>query len=207
MKLKSIKGFRRDKIGKKYTKSLIKDGNIPCVLYDKNTNVPFYVDRKLVRDLIYTKYTYLVDLDMDNGQKQTTIIKELQFHPVTDEVIHIDFFKISQKKPIIVEIPIKLVGNSKGVIKGGVINKNITKVKVKGIVDDIPHELEVDITDLDLNQKLRISQLKEQKYEFVTPLNIVILNIFVPRKVEPKKEKEPAKATEEAKSSDNEQKE
>jgi large subunit ribosomal protein L25 len=167
MKSIEIKGSLRTTVGKKATKSVRTQGSVPCVIYGGKENVNFFVETPALKPLVYTPNVYLVKIDVE-GKTYNAIMKELQFHPVTDEILHIDFVEISDDKIVIMNIPIRVVGNSIGVKKGGRLSLVKRALKVKALPKNLPDVLEVDVETLDVGQSIKVGDLN---FENLTVLN------------------------------------
>ena len=167
MKSIEIKGSLRTEVGKKATKAIRKQGSVPCIIYGGKENINFFVETPALKPLVYTPNVYLVKIDVD-GKTCTAIMKELQFHPVTDEILHIDFVEISDDKVIFMNIPIRVVGNSIGVKKGGRLSLVKRALKVKALPKNLPDVLEVDVETLDVGQSIKVGDLN---FENLTVLN------------------------------------
>lgn len=148
-------------------KALRKNNCVPCVLYGAGDNVHFTVTTDEVRNLIYTPHIYVVDLDID-GKKVKAILKDVQFHPVKDTILHIDFFQIDELKPIIMEVPVQLEGLAEGVKAGGKLTLQMRKLKVKALYNVIPEKLTVNVAHLGLGKTVKVGELS---YEGLTLLN------------------------------------
>lgn len=148
-------------------KALRKNNCVPCVLYGAGDNVHFTVTNDEVRNLIYTPHIYVVDLDID-GKKVKAILKDVQFHPVKDTILHIDFFQIDELKPIIMEVPVQLEGLAEGVKAGGKLTLQMRKLKVKALYNVIPEKLTVKVAHLGLGKTVKVGELS---YEGLTLLN------------------------------------
>ena len=148
-------------------KALRKNNCVPCVLYGAGDNVHFTVTNDEVRNLIYTPHIYVVDLDID-GKKVKAILKDVQFHPVKDTILHIDFFQIDELKPIIMEVPVQLEGLAEGVKAGGKLALQMRKLKVKALYNVIPEKLTVNVAHLGLGKTVKVGELS---YEGLTLLN------------------------------------
>ena len=148
-------------------KALRKNNCVPCVLYGAGDNVHFTVTNDEVRNLIYTPHIYVVDLDID-GKKVKAILKDAQFHPVKDTILHIDFFQIDELKPIIMEVPVQLEGLAEGVKAGGKLTLQMRKLKVKALYNVIPEKLTVNVAHLGLGKTVKVGELS---YEGLTLLN------------------------------------
>lgn len=148
-------------------KALRKNNCVPCVLYGAGDNVHFTVTNDEVRNLIYTPHIYVVDLAID-GKKVKAILKDVQFHPVKDTILHIDFYQIDELKPIIMEVPVQLEGLAEGVKAGGKLTLQMRKLKVKALYNVIPEKLTVKVAHLGLGKTVKVGELS---YEGLTLLN------------------------------------
>lgn len=148
-------------------KALRKNNCVPCVLYGAGDNVHFTVTNDEVRNLIYTPHIYVVNLDID-GKKVKAILKDVQFHPVKDTILHIDFFQIDELKPIIMEVPVQLEGLAEGVKAGGKLTLQMRKLKVRALYNVIPEKLTVNVAHLGLGKTVKVGELS---YEGLTLLN------------------------------------
>jgi len=180
MKTIEIKAIGRKDLGKKATKTLRKENNVPCVIYgQKQENIHFYAHKNEFKGLVYTPNSYLVNLDID-GKTHIAKMQSIDFHPVTDEIIHIDFYRIDMKKKFKMEVPVKTEGFAKGIQAGGVLGVERRKVLVNALAENLPDELMLDITDLGIGDAIKISDLKEQfsNLEFLDPQsNVVSVNV------------------------------
>ncbi len=176
MKSIEIKAKERKEIGKKATKQLRKEENVPCVLYgQEKENIHFYAHRNDFRKLVYTPNSYIVNLDID-GKKCQAILKAIDFHPVTDDIQHIDFYRIDTSKAFKIPVPVKTSGLSKGVKAGGVLQVNRRKLLVKATADNMPDYIDIDVTDLGIGEAVRINDLNEMydNLEFLDPQSVVV---------------------------------
>ena len=148
-------------------KALRKNNCVPCVLYGAGDNVHFTVTNDEVRNLIYTPHIYVVDLVI-HGKKVKAILKDVQFHPVKDTILHIDFYQIDELKPIIMEVPVQLEGLAEGVKAGGKLTLQMRKLKVKALYNVIPEKLTVKVAHLGLGKTVKVGELS---YEGLTLLN------------------------------------
>lgn len=158
MKSIDVKGTLRNEYGKKAAKALRKQELVPCNLYGNGQNVTFTVSVNDVRKLIYTPDTMLVNLSIE-GNEYKAVVKELQFHPVTENLLHIDFLEVTEQKPVTVEIPVALTGLAEGVKAGGKLSLDMRKLKVRGIYTAIPERIQIDVTPLGLGKKFQVSDL------------------------------------------------
>ena len=180
MKTFELKGTVRAELGKKATKANRAGDNVPCVLYGAADNVHFTSTESDLRKLIYTPEVYIVDLDVD-GKKCKAIMKALQFHPVSDKVLHIDFLEVSDKKPVIFEIPVKLQGLAEGVKAGGKLALQMRKLKVKGIYTDFPEAITIDVADLGLGKTIQVGAVSVDKLEILNAKNAVVAQVKLTR--------------------------
>ena len=174
MKEISVKGQQRTDTGKKATKLLRKEGLIPCNLYgEAETALSFSTSMSEIRKAIYTPDVYVVNLNID-GKEHKAIIKELQFHPTTDALLHADFYEINEKKAITIGIPVKLNGLAQGVRDGGKINLSIRKINVTAPYKQIPEILNIDVTNLQLGKAIKVGELSFEGLEIATSPEVVV---------------------------------
>ena len=186
MKSIDVRGTARTETGKKAARNLRKSDLIPCNLYgEKRENgLPvaenFTVSAAEVRNLIYTPDIHSVNLTID-GKEHKAIVKELQFHPVTDKLLHIDFYEITDKKPIVIAVPIKLNGLAEGVRAGGKLAASVRSLKVRAAYTQIPERLEIDVTNLGLGKTIKVADLSFEGLELVTPASVVVCQVKMTR--------------------------
>lgn len=180
MKTFQLKGEIRQDLGKKASKTFRKEGNVPCVLYGGNETVHFTVKEADIFKLIYSPNVYIVELELA-GKTVNTIVKELQFHPVTDKTIHIDFLEIFEDKPVVVEIPVQLEGFAAGVRAGGKLTLDMRKLRVKGLYSDFPERIIVDVTKLKLGSSIQVGDLSLDKLELMNAKNAVVAKVQLTR--------------------------
>ncbi len=180
MKTIAIKGSFRTELGKKNARQLRKAGNIPCVIYGKEENSHFYAHENSFLNLIYTHESHLVKLNID-GKEFKAVLKDIQFHPVTDKVIHVDFMEVFDNKPVIINIPIVITGDSVGIKAGGKLRIKRRSLKVKGYADDIPEYLTVDITDVKIHESIKVGDLSFDKLELLDPKISTVLTVAISR--------------------------
>ena len=161
-------------------KALRKNNCVPCVLYGAGDNVHFTVTNDEVRNLIYTPHIYIVDLVID-GKKVKAILKDIQFHPVKDTILHIDFFQIDELKPIIMEVPVQLEGLAEGVKAGGKLTLQMRKLKVKALYNVIPERLVVDVTSLGLGKTVKVGELSYEGLELINAKEAVVCAVKLTR--------------------------
>ena len=187
MKEFSLKGQKRETVGKKATKALRKEGLVPCNLYGEKTGkdgkpeaMAFAIKATDLRKAIYTPHIYVINLDID-GEKHTAIMKELQFHPVTDALLHIDFYEVNPEKPITSGIPVKLNGLAQGVRDGGRMNLSIRKIEVTAPYPQIPEHLDIDVTALKIGKSIKVGELSYEGLELATSKEVVVCSIKMTR--------------------------
>ena len=181
MKEISVKGQQRTDTGKKATKLLRKEGLIPCNLYgEAETALSFSTSISEIRKAIYTPDVYVVNLNID-GKEHKAIIKELQFHPTTDALLHADFYEINEKKAITIGIPVKLNGLAQGVRDGGKINLSIRKINVTAPYQQIPEILNIDVTNLQLGKAIKVGELSFEGLEIATSPEVVVCSVKATR--------------------------
>ena len=186
MKEINLTGQLRSDLGKKASKSLRKEGLIPCNMYGiattdgKPSAFSFTVPMTELRKLIYTPHIYLVNLTVD-GKLHTAILKEIQFHPVTDAVLHVDFLEVNEEKPITIGLPVKLVGLAQGIRDGGRMSLSLRKLNVKASYKSLPEHLDVDVTALTIGKSIKVGQLSYEGLELVTGKDVVVCSIKMTR--------------------------
>ena len=187
MKQISINGTARTELGKKAAKAIRNSGNVPCVLYGekKDANgqpeaIHFSVSEKEINKLIYTPHIYLVDINID-GEDHKGILKEVQFHPVKDNVLHIDFLEVHAEKPIVMGVPIAPKGLAEGVRAGGRLITMVRKLNVKALYSAIPEKLNIDVTALQLGKSIKVGDLHFENLELVTPKEVIVCTVKMTR--------------------------
>ncbi|MFK7048305.1 MULTISPECIES: 50S ribosomal protein L25/general stress protein Ctc [Flavobacterium] len=181
MKSITIKGSERESVGKVSTKALRNAGMIPCVLYGGDQPVHFAAEEKAFKNLVYTPNAHTVVVELENGKTFNAVLQDIQFHPVSDKILHIDFYQLFENKEVTMEIPVKVVGNSKGVMAGGVLRLNQRKLKVKALPANLPDFIETDISELEMGNKLYITKLHTDAYKFLHPDNTVVCQVRISR--------------------------
>jgi len=180
MKIIEIKGSFRTELGKKSSKLTRKEGNVPCVIYGKKENIHFQAHENSFKHLVYTAEAHMVKLNIED-KVYRAVLKEMQFHPVNDKILHADFIEIFDNKPVVINIPIKVTGDSAGVIAGGKLSIKRRTLKVKGLADDLPEYLPIDITNLKIHESLKVVDLSYNKIELLDPKKSMVLTIATSR--------------------------
>ncbi|SDG99557.1 LSU ribosomal protein L25P [Flavobacterium omnivorum] len=181
MKSITIKGSERESVGKVATKALRNAGLVPCVLYGGNQAVHFSAEVMAFKNLVYTPNAHTVEIDLGKGKSFNAILQDIQVHPVSDKILHIDFFQLFDDKEITMEVPVKIVGTSKGVLAGGVLRLNTRKLKVKALPKNLPDFIEADITPLEMGNKLYVTKLANDNYKLIHPENTVVAQVRISR--------------------------
>jgi large subunit ribosomal protein L25 len=183
MKSITINGSKRESVGKKATKALRNAGQVPCVLYGGDAPLHFAADEIAFKDLVYTPDVHTVNIELKGGEKFNAILQDIQFHPVTDAILHIDFYEIFEDKEISMEIPVHTVGVPRGVKNGGVLRFNLRRMKVKGLPGNLPDFIEADVSPLKIGNKLYVTALKSDDYKIMHPDNTVVCQVRTSRNV------------------------
>lgn len=192
MKTINLRGYKRTETGKTANSRIRKDGWVPCELYGGGENVHFTAFIADFKEIVYTPETYKVKLDVD-GENFEAVIKEVQFHPLNEDILHVDFMRVQDEKMIKLKLPIRYTGVSIGVREGGKLIKKLRHLNVKGFPKDMPDAIEVDITNVGLGKSVRVSDVVVTKLEILNALANPIATVDVPRGLKGKEE-EAAKA-------------
>lgn len=187
MKEITLNGKVRAEIGKKASREMRKEGMVPCNIYGEKKGenglpeaIAFAAPMAELRKIVYTPHVYVVKINID-GTEHTAIMKELQFHPTSDALLHVDFYEINTEKPIVVGIPVKLNGLAQGVRDGGRINLSIRKINVKAAYPQIPEVLDIDVTNLGLGKSIKVGALSFEGLELVTSPEVVVCSVKATR--------------------------
>lgn len=176
MKSVALSGNKRAERGTSNAKSLRKEEKVPCVIYGGKENIHFTVNEIAFGKIVNTPEVFFIDLDID-GTTIKAIIKDVQYHPVTDRTIHVDFLEVSEDKAVTVKLPIKLVGNAKGVINGGKLRTVTRKLRVNGLPSALPEFIEIDITELKIGQSIKVEEIKGDGLTFLDAPNAVVVAV------------------------------
>jgi large subunit ribosomal protein L25 len=180
MKTIEIKGSLRTELGKKSSKLIRNAEGVPCVIYRKENNIHFHAPEKAFKKLVYTHEAHLVALNLD-GEIYNVVLKEMQFHPVSDKILHADFVQIFEDKPVVISVPVSVHGDSVGVIAGGKLSIKRRNLKIKGLPKDLPEFIPVDITNLKIHEGVKVSDLSMDKIEFLDMKKSLVLTIATSR--------------------------
>ncbi len=177
----TLQGTVRTELGTKYAKQLRDQGQVPCVMYGGDAPVHFYAPILAFRDLVYTAEARMASIELE-GKAYQAVIQDMQFHVLNDALTHVDFIQVLDGKPVTIQVPMILTGNSRGVRNGGKLKFSLRNLKVKGLINDLPSSIEHDITELRIGQAIRVADVKAGKpYEILNSDNTVVVSIAMSR--------------------------
>lgn len=194
MKSITIKGSQRESVGKVATKALRNAGQVPCVIYGGDKPVHFSAEELAFRNLVYTPNVYTAVIELD-GQKFAAILQDIQFHPVTDKILHVDFYQLFDDKEVTMNIPVRLIGSAPGVLNGGSLRFPKRKLRVKALPGDLPDFFEANISKLKIGSKLFVTELGAKGCTFLHPDNTVVVQVRMSRNAEEEEEEETEEGT------------
>jgi len=212
MKSITIKGSQRESVGKVATKALRNAGKVPCVLYGGGNPIHFSANELAFSKLVYTPNVYTATVELEDGAKYKAILQDIQFHPVSDKILHVDFYQLFEDKEITMEIPVHLIGVSPGVIDGGNMRFPNRKLKVRAIPANLPDFINADISQLNIGDKIFVTELENENYSILHPENTVVVQVRISRLTldtdegEEDEDEEGAEATEATEGADTEAK-
>jgi large subunit ribosomal protein L25 len=180
MKSVTIKGQKRESLGKKESKKLRAQELVPAVLYGGEDVVHFTVPFSELRKLVYTPSVYLIDIDID-GETHKAIMQDIQWHPVEELILHVDFMKVTDEKPVKISVPVKLNGLSKGVKAGGKLKQNLRFLKVKAFAKNLPDVIDVDVTKLGIGQSIKVGELTVGNLDFLDNKSNMVVSVITSR--------------------------
>ncbi|MCF8235386.1 MAG: 50S ribosomal protein L25/general stress protein Ctc [Bacteroidales bacterium] len=183
MKTVSMSGSPRESVGKKDARKARAQGKIPCVMYGGDEQLHFVMEEKDFEKLVFTPNVYIVNLTIE-GKEYQTIVQDVQYHPVTDKVLHADFLQVLSDKPIKLALPVWLNGTAIGVTRGGRLIQNKRKLRVEGLISDLPDAIEIDITDMKIGDIIKIEDMKYEKLNFLDVHSELIVAVRAARKIE-----------------------
>lgn len=182
MKSIEIKGTKRTSLSKQEVKSLRNEEKVPCVLYGGKDQVHFSALASEFKPLIYTPAVHTVSIDVD-GSNYQAIVQDVQFHPITDRILHVDFLAISENKPVVIDVPVKLTGTSEGVRAGGKLLSKVRKLKVSALPGALPDFVEISISNLQIGDSIRVRDLERKDITFLDSPNNVVVGVRITRNV------------------------
>ncbi|MRI63514.1 50S ribosomal protein L25/general stress protein Ctc [Ornithobacterium rhinotracheale] len=174
MKSLTIQGKKRESVGKASTRALRNAEQVPCVVYGEAEPIHFSADVKSFKNLVYTPEAHIVVLKLDGGETINCVLQDIQFHPVTDAILHADFYQITDDKPVTMNIPVRLEGRARGVMAGGVLRFNLRRLKVRALPANLPDEVVVDITKMRIGHKKYIKDIRVDEYTLMHPDSDVV---------------------------------
>lgn len=180
MRTFELEGKIRENVGKKDAKRLRAANQVPCVLYGLEENIHFYVDFEVVRKLIYTPHVYLINLNLD-GKTYQSVMQDIQYHPVTDAPLHIDFLKTSDDKPVKVNIPVVTSGFAKGIREGGRLQVEMRRLWVSALPKDLPNEIKIDVTSLGIGESYRVSDIETDTLKILNVKSVPVVRVMITR--------------------------
>jgi large subunit ribosomal protein L25 len=180
MKTAQLSGSLRANVGKKDAALIRNEGRVPCVLYGQGTQTHFSVSRVAIDKIVFSPDVYQVELDIE-GKKATGIIRELQQHPTKDTIQHVDFYELSETKPVSVKLPVRLVGSARGVLAGGRLMQVFRNLSCVGLPSAIPDAITVDIAKLKIGQSIRVNSISIPGISFLDPANAVVVSVKMAR--------------------------
>lgn len=183
MKSITINGSKRESVGKKVTKALRNAGKVPCVVYGGGEPLHFSADEMAFKGLVYTADVHTVVIALESGEKIDAVLQDIQFHPVTDTILHMDFYQIFDDKEIIMQIPVHTKGTARGVKNGGVLRYNLRRLKVKGLAANLPDFVEANVTPLKIGNKLYVTALASDAFVIQHPDNTVVCQVKTSRNI------------------------
>ncbi|NNG10068.1 MAG: 50S ribosomal protein L25/general stress protein Ctc [Arenibacter sp.] len=208
MKSITIKGSERESVGKKATKALRNAGKVPCVIYGGEKPLHFSAEELAFKDLVYTPNAHTVVVELEDGKKYDAVLQDIQFHPVTDNILHIDFYQLFKDKEVTMNIPVRLLGNSPGVRNGGRLLFRKRKLAIKALPDNLPDFFDVDISKLKIGGNISVASLLKDEFTILHPENTVVVQVKAARNAiltdDEDEDEEGAEATAEAAAEGNE---
>jgi large subunit ribosomal protein L25 len=180
MKSVVIEGKKRTSLGKKEAKKLRAEQIVPAVLYGGEEVIHFAVPFSDLRKLVYTPSVYLIDLDIE-GEKYKAIVQDMQWHPVEEQILHVDFLMVQEDKPLKIAIPVQLTGLAKGIKAGGKLKNNLRQLKVKALAENLPDVITIDVTDLGIGQSIKVADLSFGNLEFLDSKTNMVVSIITSR--------------------------
>lgn len=181
MKSITIKGSERESVGKAATRAARNAGMVPCVLYGGDQPVHFTAEEKAFKNLVYTPNVHTVVVDLEGGKQFNAILQDIQFHPVNDKILHIDFYQLHEDKEITMDVPVKITGTSPGVLGGGVLRLNQRKLKVRALPANLPDFVEANISELEMGNKLYVTKIEADNFKILNPENTVVAQVRISR--------------------------
>ncbi|MBC8769090.1 50S ribosomal protein L25/general stress protein Ctc [Arenibacter sp. BSSL-BM3] len=181
MKSITIKGSERESVGKKATKALRNAGKVPCVIYGGEKPLHFSAEELSFKDLVYTPNAHTVVVELEGSKKYDAVMQDIQFHPVTDSILHVDFYQLFKDKEVTMDIPVRLLGNSPGVRNGGRLLFRKRKLSIKALPDNLPDFFDIDISKLKIGGNISVATLMKDEFTILHPENTVVVQVKAAR--------------------------
>ncbi|MEN8125777.1 MAG: 50S ribosomal protein L25/general stress protein Ctc [Bacteroidota bacterium] len=197
MKSITIKGSQRESVGKVATKALRNAEKVPCVLYGGEQPIHFSADEKAFKNLVYTPNVYTAKIELENGETYAAIMQDIQFNPVSDKILHIDFYQLFDDKEITMNIPVNLTGSAPGIVAGGILRFPYRTLKVKAKPANLPDFITADISELNIGDKIYVTEIGSDEYTILHPDNTVVCQVRIARAVVEEEEDEEGEEGEE----------
>ncbi len=196
-----IIGYKRANLGKREAQRLREEGQVPCVLYGGDKQVHFYAPMILFRPLVYTHRAHFVHINIE-GEEYEAIMQDIQFHPVSEIILHVDFLQLFEGKHIKMDIPVELKGTAPGVVKGGTLILKRRNLRIKALPKHMPDIITVDISKLDFGRAIKVNEVEENNFEILDAKNLTITNVEIPRALRGKSQDGDEEGEEEAEGSE-----
>ena len=180
MRTVEIIGYKRANLGKADAKRLRADSQVPCVLYGGKEQVHFYSPMILFREIVYTPNAAFVKLNIE-GEEYSAILQDIQFHPVSEVILHADFMALSDDKLIKMNIPVKFTGEAPGIIQGGILVVKLRKIRISALPENMPESITLDVSGLDLGKSIKISSIEADGFEILNSSRVTIASVEIPR--------------------------
>ncbi|MCK0144484.1 50S ribosomal protein L25/general stress protein Ctc [Arenibacter sp. F26102] len=181
MKSITIKGSERESVGKKATKALRNAGKVPCVIYGGEKPLHFSAEELSFKDLVYTPNAHTVVVELEGNKKYDAVMQDIQFHPVTDSILHVDFYQLFKDKEVTMDIPVRLLGNSPGVRNGGRLLFRKRKLSIKALPDNLPDFFDIDLSKLKIGGNISVATLLKDEFTILHPENTVVVQVKAAR--------------------------
>jgi large subunit ribosomal protein L25 len=180
MKVISIEGTKRDELGSKSAKLLRREGNVPCVIYGGEENIHFSTPEASFKEVLYSTEAHILEIKLGD-ESVKSVLRDVQYHPLTDAVEHVDLLQLVPGKAVTLDVPVKLIGNAIGVRNGGKLKVNFRKLKVKGTEENLPGTIDINIENLRIGQTIRVGEITPEGYEILNEDFLAVLNIKTTR--------------------------
>ncbi len=192
MNIVSLSGSLRENVGKKDAKQQRRLGKVPCVIYGGSEQKHFILDQKDFKGLVFTPEVSIVKLTLGDKTYES-ILQDVQYHPVSDEIIHADFLELHPEKPVTIALPVELKGTAPGIIKGGKLRLKLRKLRVSGLINKMPEHIVLDISKLDIGRSIKVRDTHHSELQFLDPANLVVVSVMAARGISTEEAEEESK--------------